>query len=43
MQSQQFYKYLSLPENADTENAVQTFENGNLEVKIPFKRGDNND
>ena len=43
IQSQQFYRYLSLPENADTSNAVQTFDNGNLEIKIPFERGDMNE
>jgi len=40
MQSQQFYRYLSLPENADTANAMQTFDSGHLEIKIPFKRDD---
>ncbi|HHI04031.1 MAG TPA: Hsp20/alpha crystallin family protein [Candidatus Woesearchaeota archaeon] len=43
MQSQQFYRYLSLPENADTANAVQTFDSGNLEIKIPFERDDENE
>ena len=41
-QSQQFYRYLALPENVDTSNVIQTFEDGELEIIIPLQEGEMN-
>ena len=35
--NQQFYRYLALPENADTTKVRQTFKDGTLEIRIPIK------
>jgi len=35
--NQQFYRYLALPENADTSKVKQTFKDGTLEIRVPIE------
>ena len=41
--NQQFYRYLALPENADTEKVKQTFKDGKMEIRIPIENMEVND
>lgn len=35
--SQQFYRYVALPDNADIKKVKQTFKDGKLEIRIPVE------